>query len=189
VARRQRILPFVQTARSRCVPHPAGDRYRATADPRGPLSKAIGYYDNQRGALHRFLDNGRLSIDNGVSERALRNVVLGLANWTFFANETGLRWYTTFRSLIASAILHRLNCELYMDEMLRLVPHWPKPRVLELPPKYWAETRRKLDARQRAIITPRWESAPAPESAVLLPPQTSSAATADRVASAKEPAA
>jgi hypothetical protein len=189
VARRQRILPFVQTARSRCVPHPAGDRYRATADARGPLSKAIGYYDNQRGALHRFLDNGRLSIDNGVSERALRNVVLGLANWTFFANETGLRWYTTFRSLIASAILHRLNCELYMDEMLRLVPHWPKPRVLELSPKYWAETRRKLDARQRAIITPPWESAPAPESAVLLPPQTSSAATADRVASAKEPAA
>jgi hypothetical protein len=165
------------------------DRYRATADPRGPLSKAIGYYDNQREALRRFLDDGRLSIDNGVSERALRNVVLGLANWTFFANETGLRWYTTFRSLIASAILHRLNCELYMEEMLRLVPHWPRPRVLELSPKYWAETRRKLDARHRAIITPPWESAPAPESAVLLPPRTPTAATANPVSPAKEPAA
>ena len=164
------------------------DRYRAAADPRGPLAKAIGYYDNQRDALHRFLEDGRLRIDNGVSERALRNVVLGEANWTFFANETGLRWYATFRSLIASSILHRLNCELYMEEMLRLVPHWPKPRVIELAPKYWVQTRARLDARQRAIITPPWENAPAPESAVLLPPRVS-ASPADPVCAAKEPAA
>jgi transposase len=163
-------------------------RYRGVADPRGPLAKSIGYYDNQRDALRRFLDDGRLSIDNGVSERALRNVVLGEANWTFFANETGLRWYTTFRSLIASAILHRLNCELYMEEMLRLVPHWPKPRVIELAPKYWAQTRTRLDARQRAIITPPWQSAPAPEAAVLLPPRAPTA-PADPVPVAKEPAA
>lgn len=167
------------------------DRYRAAADPRGPLAKAIGYYDNQRDALRRFLDDGRLRIDNGVSERALRNVVLGEANWTFFANETGLRWYATFRSLIASCILHRLNCELYMEEMLRLVPHWPKPRVLELAPKYWPQTRARLDARQRAIITPPWETAPAPDSAVLLPPRVPAVTTtpADPVSAAKEPAA
>ena len=167
------------------------DRYRAAADPGGPLAKAIGYYDNQRAALHRFLDDGRLRIDNGVSERALRNVVLGEANWTFFANETGLRWYATFRSLIASAILHRLNCELYMEEMLRLVPHWSKPRVIELSPKYWVQTRARLDARQRRIITPPWESAPAAEGAVILPPRTPAVppASADPVSGAKEPAA
>jgi hypothetical protein len=128
---------------------------------------------------------------NAVSERALRNVVLGEANWTFFANETGLRWYATFRSLIASCILHRLNCELYMEEVLRLVPHWPKPRVIELAPKYWVQTRARLDARQRAIITPPWEKAPAPESAVLLPARVppSAAPPADPASAPKEPAA
>jgi transposase len=153
-------------------------RHRDTADPRGPLDKAIGYYDNQRDALHRFLQDGRLRLDNGVSERALRNVVLGEQNWTFFANETGLKWYTTYRSLIASCILHRINPELYMEELLRLAPHWPKPRVLELAPKYWLRTRERLDDRQRAIITRPWETAPAPASDLLLAPARDAPAAA-----------
>ncbi|MEJ7813527.1 MAG: IS66 family transposase, partial [Gemmatimonadaceae bacterium] len=145
-------------------------RHRGAVDPRGPLDKAIGYYDNQRAALHRFLEDGRLRLDNGVSERALRNVVLGEHNWTFFANETGLRWYTTYRSLIASCILHRINPELYMEELLRLAPHWPKPRVLELAPKYYLHTREHLDERHRAIITRPWESTPAPAADLLVAP-------------------
>lgn len=39
----------------------------------------------------------------------MRNAIIDQANWTFFQNETGLRWYTTFRSLIASRALHRLH--------------------------------------------------------------------------------
>ena len=85
------------------------ESHRDSVDPGGRLDKAIGYYDNQRAALHRFLDDGRLRLDNNISEAELRNVVLGINNWTFFANETGLKWYTTFRSLIASCRLHGLN--------------------------------------------------------------------------------
>ena len=79
-----------------------------------------------------------------------------------------------------------------MEEMLRLVPHWPRSRVLELAPRYWVGTRERLDARQRKIITQPWETEPAPASSVLLAPrapppiQTPSAdpvpATGERVA-------
>ena len=37
-----------------------------------PISKAIGYARNQRAALERFLDDGRLPIHNNHSENALR---------------------------------------------------------------------------------------------------------------------
>lgn len=132
-------------------------RNRDKADPRGPLEAAIGYYDNQREALHRFLADGRLRLDNSGSERQLRNLALGRRNWMFFENETGLRWYCVFRSLIASCALHGLNAQDYLEQLLRLVPDWPVARVLELSPKYWNATLAKLDDRQRAVLQRPWE--------------------------------
>jgi transposase len=136
-------------------------RTKPLAEPRGRLEAAIGYYENQRDALRRFLDDGRLRLDNNISEAQLRHAVVGEANWTFFANETGLRWYTIFRSLIASCALHGLNPQLYLEQVLRLAPHWPRNRVIELSPKYWSATVAGLSDRWRAIITPPWQMPPA----------------------------
>lgn len=133
------------------------DLHRESADPRGPLKQAIGYYENQRDALQRFMTDGRLRLDNCPSEQQLRKLVLGQHNWSFFANETGLAWFTTFRSLIASCALHGLNCQLYLEQLLRIAPHWPRNRVLELSPKYWTRTLAGLDARWRAILARPWE--------------------------------
>jgi hypothetical protein len=133
------------------------ERHRAEVDPRGPLDAAIGYYTRQREALRQFLSDGRLRLDNNISEQQLRNLVQGRGNWTFFENPTGLLWYATFRSLIASCALHGLNAEHYLQEVLRLAPHWPVTRMIELAPKYWARTRAGLDDQQRAIITKPWE--------------------------------
>lgn len=133
-------------------------RHRAEVEPRGRLATAIGYYENQRTALRRFLDDGRHPLDNGVSERELRNLALGRHNWGSFANETGLQWYTVFRSLIASCALHELNAQEYLEQLLRLAPHWPVTRMLELSPKYWAQTIAGLDAHQRAILARPWET-------------------------------
>ena len=133
------------------------ESHRSRVDPGGRLDKAIGYYDNQRDALHRFLGDGRLRLDNNISEAQLRNVVLGINNWTFFANETGLKWYTTFRSLIASCRLHGLNPQDYLEQLLRLGPHWPVTKMLELSPKYWATTIAGLDAHHRTLLVRPWE--------------------------------
>jgi len=133
------------------------EAHRGRADPRGPLRTAIGYYDNQRKALHRFLEDGRLRLDNNISEGALRNLVLGGHNWQWFANKTGLAWYTTFRSLIASCSLHGLNPQDYLEQVLRLAPHWPVTQVLDLSPKYWARTLAQLSTAQREILVRPWE--------------------------------
>jgi len=53
--------------------------------------------------------------------------------------------------------LHHLHPQIYLEEILRLAPHWPVTRVLELAPKYWAATRAHLDDRQRAILQRPWE--------------------------------
>ncbi|MSP26710.1 MAG: transposase domain-containing protein, partial [Myxococcales bacterium] len=52
--------------------------------------------------------------------------------------------------LVASAKLHKLDPELYLREVIRVLPHWPKDRDLELRSKYWAATRARLNVRQLA---------------------------------------
>jgi len=131
-------------------------RNRDHADPGGPLAAAIGYHDNQRTALRRFLSDGRLRIDNNLSEQQLRSLVLLLNNSGPFATANGLRWYAVFRSLIASAHLHELEPQLYLEQILRLAPHWPANRVIELAPKYWRSTLANLSERERAIVEPPW---------------------------------
>jgi transposase len=126
-----------------------------------PLLTAIGYYLNQRDGLRRFLDDGRLPIHNNGSEGQLRNLAQGRDNWRYFLNRTGLNWYTTFRSLIASCHLHGINPQTYLEEILRLAPHWPATRMLQLSPKYWPQTRAGLTAAQLEAIRSPWAAATA----------------------------
>ncbi|MEI8255335.1 MAG: transposase [Deltaproteobacteria bacterium] len=136
----------------------SGSARRSSHAPRTPIDAAFGYASNLQGALRQFLDDGRLPIHNNASEAALRNLVLGRSNWMWFENETGLSWY---RSLIASCALHGINAGTYLEQLLRIAPHWPSTRMLELSPKYWARTLAGLDERHRRIITPPWELDPA----------------------------
>ena len=48
-------------------------------------------------------------------------------------------------SIIASCRLHSIEPQQYLDEVLRVLPYWPKERYLELAPKHWLATRAKLD--------------------------------------------
>jgi hypothetical protein len=50
-------------------------------------------------------------------------------------------------SLLASCQLHGLDPELYLKEVLRVMPYWPRERYLELA-KYCAATRAVLKAEE-----------------------------------------
>jgi hypothetical protein len=137
-------------------------RHQDRKDIGEPLQKAIGYYINQRDGLRRFLEDGRLSIHNNGCEGQLRNLAMGRDNWRYFLNRTGLNWYTTFRSLIASCHLHGINPQIYLEEVLRLAPHWPATQVLLLSPKYWPLTRAGLSPEQMEIIRSPWAATTTP---------------------------
>ncbi|WP_394849413.1 transposase [Pendulispora brunnea] len=47
-------------------------KYAVVKDQRGLLRTALGYALRHREALGRFLDDGRLRMENNASERALR---------------------------------------------------------------------------------------------------------------------
>jgi transposase len=122
--------------------------YAKIKDTRGLLRSALGYVVRQRGALTRFLDDGRLRLENNVSERALRTIAVGRKAWLFVGSDDHAQATANIFSLIASCKLHELDPEAYLRDLFRVLVHWPKDRYLELAPRYWAQTRARLDARE-----------------------------------------
>ena len=112
---------------------------------RGLLRSALGYARNHEDALKRFLEDGRLKLDNNASERALRKIAVGRKNWLFVGSDDHAQSTANLLSMIASAKLHDLDPEEYLRDIFRVLPHWPEDRYLELAPKYWAATRAQLD--------------------------------------------
>lgn len=115
------------------------------------LRKALNYLTNQWPALCTFLEDGRVPIHNNESERQLRSLVIGRANWPFVGSDRTAPWTCTFVSLVASCQLHGIDPEGYLRDLFRVLPVWPKNRMLELAPKFWRETRALLDQAQLAL--------------------------------------
>ena len=51
--------------------------------PRLPIATAIRYGTRRWHAFTRFLEDGRLEIDNNIAERAIRPIAIGRKNWLF----------------------------------------------------------------------------------------------------------
>ena len=118
---------------------------RRTASGRTLATKALGYATNQETELRRVLLDGRLSLDNTRSERALRTIVVGRKNWLFYGSEVHAQGAAALFSLLASCRLHGIEPIGYLDEVLHVLPYWPRERFLELSPLRWSATRARLD--------------------------------------------
>jgi hypothetical protein len=120
--------------------------YDKVKGQRGFLRTALGYAQRQRGPLTRFFDDGRLRLDNNASERALRKIAVGRKAWLFVGSDDHAQAAGNLMTLIASARLHGLDPEVYLRDVFRVFPFWPRDRYLELAPKYWLATRARLNA-------------------------------------------
>ena len=94
--------------------------------------------------------HGYLQATHNRSERALRKIAVGRKGWLFVGSDEHAESAGHIFSLIASARLHRLDPEGYLRDLFRVLAHWPKDRYLELAPKYWAQTRARLDTLELA---------------------------------------
>lgn len=110
--------------------------------PKSPLGKAVGYALNQWEALNRYLDDGRLAIDNNLVERQIRGVAVGRKNWLFAGSDEGARRAATLYSLIATCKLQNVEPWAYLTHVLTRLPHGDKPE--DLTPRAWKARQAKV---------------------------------------------
>jgi transposase len=81
----------------------------------------LTYARNQRAALRQYVSDGRLTIDNNISERTLRLQAIGRKNWEFLGSEAAGPRAAVLFTILAGAKRHRLEPWAYVrDVLLRL---------------------------------------------------------------------
>jgi hypothetical protein len=113
------------------------EELKAVTLPSEPLRKAVDYALNQREALYRYLEDGRLKPDNNTAENAIRPLALGRKNWLFAGSDRGAKATALFLGLIQSCKACDLNPWEYFNDILRRIMNHPVSRLSELLPDQW----------------------------------------------------
>ena len=90
--------------------------------PRHPMAEAINYALGQGQDLNVFCLDGAVPIDNYVSEREMKRVVLNRKNSLFVGNPRGGRTAAILSSLTSTCRRHDIDPQLYLSQLLVNLP-------------------------------------------------------------------
>ena len=122
--------------------------------PKHPMAEAVNYALSQWAELNVFCSDGAVPLDNNVSEREMKRVVLNRKNSLFVGNPRGGRTAAILASLTSTCRRHEVDPQLYFTQLLMNLP----PLLHALP-----HTRcHELDA----WLPDQWKRAQATRSAV-----------------------
>jgi hypothetical protein len=119
----------------------------ATLSRKSDTAAAIHYALSLWDAMVRYLDDGRIEIDNSAAERALRGVAVGRRNYLFAGSDRGGERAAVFYTLIGSAKLNGLDPEAYLQHVLTHIADHPINRIEELLPWNFARSLQPVNER------------------------------------------
>ena len=90
--------------------------------PKHPLAEALNYALGQWQELNVFCSDGAVPIDNNVSEREMKRVVLNRKNSLFVGNPRGGRTAAILASLTSSCRRHDVDPQVYLTQLLVNLP-------------------------------------------------------------------
>ena len=90
--------------------------------PKHPMAEAVNYALGQWDALSVFCSDGAVPIDNNVSEREMKRVVLNRKNSLFVGNARGGRTAAILASLTSTCRRHDVDPQLYLTQLLINLP-------------------------------------------------------------------
>lgn len=116
------------------------------APPASPMGKATRYALGQWDPLLRYLEDGRLSIDNGECERQIRRIAVGRKNWWYAGSDRGARNASTVWTVLGTCALNGVSPWHYLRDLFdRLSDRANAIDVAEWMPEAW---RARQDAAQ-----------------------------------------
>ena len=100
-------------------------------------ARAIDYSLRRWGALTRFVDDGKLPIDNNWAENQIRPIAIGRKNWLFAGSLRAGQRAAAVMSLIQSARLNGHDPYAYLKDVLQRLPTHKNHLIAELLPHRW----------------------------------------------------
>ena len=103
----------------------------------GATARALDYSLKRWQALTRFIDNGRLPINNNWIENQIRPIAIGRKNWLFAGSLLAGQRAAAIMSLIQSAKLNGHDPHAYLRDVLQRLPTHKVSQIGELLPHRW----------------------------------------------------
>ena len=97
-------------------------KHKDVVRPKSLAAKAIGYTFNEWDYLMRFLEDGRIEIDNNVIENSIRPFTLGRKNWLFSDTVDGAHASANLYSIIQTAKRQDINIYDYLKYVIERLP-------------------------------------------------------------------
>ena len=104
------------------------------------MGKAITYAYTRWDNMMRYLDDGRIHIDNNLAENAIRPITLGRKNYLFCGNHAAAENMAIICSLLATCKAHDVNPRNYLNDIIAKMPYLKdanEETLLELLPHKW----------------------------------------------------
>ena len=105
--------------------------------PKHPMAEAVNYMLGQWKELNVFCSDGAVPIDNNISEREMKRVVLNRKNSLFVGNPRGGRTAAILASLTSTCRRHEVDPQLYLTQLLLNLPGWPARDLDAWLPDHW----------------------------------------------------
>ena len=107
---------------------------------RSQIGKAITYAYTRWDNMMRYLDDGRLLLDNNLAENEIRPVTLGRKNYLFCGNHEAAGNMAVVCSLLATCRNHDINPRDYLNDIISQMPYHTKAsreELIQLLPHQW----------------------------------------------------
>jgi len=107
------------------------------------IGKAITYAYTRWDNMMRYLEDGRLLLDNNLAENEIRPVTLGRKNYLFCGNHEAAQNMAVVCSLLATCRNHDVNPRDYLNDVISQMPYYTKAsyeELLQLLPHKWKLT-------------------------------------------------
>ena len=110
------------------------------------MDKAVTYVQNRRSTAETYLEDGRCSFTNNLSENAIRPFTVGRKNW-LFSTVDGVNASAVVYSMVEMAKAHDLNIYGYLQHLLEQRPDqsWSDEQLADIAP--WSEKLQHLKNR------------------------------------------
>jgi hypothetical protein len=140
-------------------------RWKEQLLPKHPMAEAVNYTLGQWTELNVFGSDGAVPIDNNVSEREMKRVVLNRKNSLFVGNPRGGRTAAILASLTSTCRRHQVDPQLYLTQLLMNLPSWPVRDLDAWLPDQWSlhHAARLATLNQQNPAAPPNLASPAPE--------------------------
>jgi transposase len=110
--------------------------------PKSLLGQAIDYTLARWAALIRYVDDGRLDIDNNACENSIRPTAIGKKNFLFVGHPAAGQRSAIIYSVLGSCRRHGINPAEYLQDVFERLPKAKTSEVPALTPAAWAKAKR-----------------------------------------------